>query len=158
MLTLEARVAVREDVAQLIELLPQISSRPEGLPAQTPPLEEALEIFDRIDKSENVRLIVVEDTAAGQLLAVLTLAIVPNLTYGGRPWSIVENGGVRRGHRGKGSGKRLMAYAFETAEAAGCYKVQVLSGPKEDQVGYYRSVGFVDGTSVGFKKHLVDRG
>ena len=151
-----ARAAVREDVAELIELLPQISSRPGGF-SSTPPLDGAVGIFEQIEESDHVDVLVVEDAESKQLLAVLTLAIVPNFTYEGRPWAIAENVVVRQGHRGRGIGKHLMAYACEVAEEAGCYKIQVLSGPKPDQIGFYRRAGFVDGTSFGFKRHFTDK-
>ncbi|MCY3683798.1 MAG: GNAT family N-acetyltransferase [Gemmatimonadetes bacterium] len=78
-------------------------------------------------------------------------------TYEGRPWAIIENVVVAREQRGKGFGKKLMTFAINLAEDKGCYKLQLLSGPNEDQVGFYRSLGMQDGTSRGFKKYFVER-
>jgi GNAT superfamily N-acetyltransferase len=57
----------------------------------------------------------------------------------------------------KGFGKELMAFAFDLAKEKGYYKAQLLSGPNEDQVGFYRSLGMQDGTSQGFKKYFIER-
>lgn len=149
------RLAVREDVHALLELLPQITSRPDSLTARTLDVEASTRIFDQMCSHGNVYVVVGD--IGGQLVAALTIAVVPNLTYEGRPWSIIENVVVDRGQRGRGVGKRLMAFAFDLAEQKGCYKVQVLSGPNDDQVGFYRSTEMVDGTSRGFKKHFVDK-
>ncbi len=50
-----------------------------------------------------------------------------------------------------------MTFAINLAEEKGCYKLQLLSGPNEDQVGFYRSLGMQDGMSRGFKKYFVER-
>jgi len=62
------------------------------------------------------------------------------------------------GNIDKGVGKQLMAFAADLAEEKGCYKLQLLSGPNEDQVGFYRSLGMRDGTCRGFKQYFVERG
>ena len=149
------RTATVSDVEPLLQLLPQITSRPQSLPALTPGPEEAARILESIAACGNVFIAVAETERA--LVGALTIAIVPNLTYGGRPWAIIENVVVDSRHRGRGIGKGLMAFAFDLVEKEGCYKAQLLSGPNEDQVGFYRSLGMRDGTSRGFKKYFVER-
>lgn len=149
------RLAAKTDVPSLLRLLPQITSRPDSVIAKTPDIETSERIFDQITDHGNVHVVVV---AMGEdLIAALTIVIVPNLTYEGRPWSIIENVVVDRDHRGRGVGKELMKFAIDFAKRKGCYKVQLLSGPKDDQVGFYRSVGMKDGTSRGFKLHFLNR-
>ena len=149
------RLAAREDVESLLSLLPQITSRPGGLPAKGVGIDESIRIFDKMAAHGNVHIIVGE--SGDDLVAALTIAIIPNLMYAGRPWAIIENVVVDRDLRGKGVGKKIMKFAFDLAERNGCYKVQLLSGPNDDQVGFYRSVGMKDGTSQGFKMYFVDR-
>jgi GNAT superfamily N-acetyltransferase len=146
------RLAVREDLESLLNVLPQITSRPGSPPATSAGHEKSCRILDEIVDHENVNLIVAE--LAGKVVAALTLVVVPNLMYEGRPWSIIENVVVSRDLRGRGIGKKLMAFAFAYAEKKGSYKVQLLSGPNDNQVGFYRSVGMKDGVSVGFKMYL----
>ena len=149
------RLAVREDIGSLLSLLPEITSHPESLPGRTLGSEESTRIFDEMTAQGNVHIVVGE--LKGELIAALTIAIVPNLTYAGRPWSVIENVVVTRRLRGKGVGKKLMEFAFALAEGKSCYKVQLLGGPNDDQVGFYRSVGLKDGNSRGFKKYFIDR-
>lgn len=151
------RLAHRKDLASLLDLLPQITSRPDSLAGTTPDLDESMQIFDRICASENVHIVVAQEQGSDVLMGALTLVIVPNLTYGGRPWSMIENVVVRRGCRGEGIGKGLMDFAVRFAQGRGCYKTQLLSGPNDDQVGFYRSVGFEDEKCRGFKRYFVDR-
>lgn len=155
MTDIRIRLAVREDVPRLLALLPQITSRSGSPSGRVTDLDAAYRTFDRILEHGNVHSIVAEQR--DRLVAALTLVVVPNFTYEGRPWSIVENVVVDRDCRGQGIGKRLMAFAFDFAREQGCYKTQLLSGTRDDQVGFYRSCGFEDAHTHGFKKHFIDR-
>ena len=152
---ISCRVATRLDVESLLNLFPQITSRPHSLLAKTLGLEESIRIFDEMSDYGNIFIVVGESDE--EIVATLIMAIVPNFTYEGRPWAIIENVVVAREQRGKGFGKKLMTFAINLAEEKGCYKLQLLSGPNEDQVGFYRSLGMQDGTSRGFKKYFVER-
>jgi GNAT superfamily N-acetyltransferase len=149
------RIATREDVGPLLNLLPQITSRPQSFPGKTLGLEDSIRIFDEMSACGNVHVLVGE--LGDELIAALTIAIIPNFTYEGRPWSIIENVVVPRERRGRGVGKKLMAFALGLAQERGCYKVQLLSGLNDGQIGFYRSAGLNDGTSRGFKKYFVER-
>lgn len=155
--TIAVRLAERGDVASLLDVLPQITSRPDSLSATTLGVDESTRIFDQICTHGNVHIVVAQEKLTENIVGALTIVIVPNLTYGGRPWSVIENVVVSRERRGKGIGKKLMAFALGLAKDNDCYKVQLLSGPNDDQVGFYRSMGMQDGTSRGFKKYFVDR-
>ncbi len=152
---ISCRVATRLDVESLLNLFPQITSRPHSLLAKTLGLEESIRIFDEMSDYGNIFIVVGESDKG--IVAALIMAIVPNFTYEGRPWAIIENVVVAREQRGKGFGKKLMTFAMNLAEEKGCYKLQLLSGPNEDQMGFYRSLGMQDGTSHGFKKYFVKR-
>ena len=151
------RLAEEADVSSLLDLLPQITSRPDSLAATTLSVDESARIFDQMCDCGNVHIVVAQGKLKNDLLGALTIVIVPNLTYSGRPWSVIENVVVRREWRGKGIGKKLMDFAVGFAEENHCYKTQLLSGLNDDQVGFYRSVGFEDAKSRGFKKYFVDR-
>ena len=151
------RLANKGDVSELLGLLPQITSRPASLAAVTPGVDASLDIFDQISSNNNIEIVVGEQTATRNLVGALTIAIVPSFIYGGKPWAIIETVVVDAAFRGKGIGKKVMGFAFDLAEDRGCYKVQLLSGTNNNQIGFYRSLGFEDGTSVGFKKYFVDR-
>jgi len=79
---------------------------------------------------------------------------VPNFTYR-RPWAIIENVVIAATHQRQGIGAALLAYAFDFAEQQGCYKAQLLSGPDERQIRFYRKVGMDDSHCHGFKKWFI---
>ncbi len=155
--TIPVRLAERGDVTSLLDVLPQISSRRDSLSATTLGVEESTRIFDQMCSHGNVHIIVAQERLTETIVGALTIVIVPNLTYGGRPWSVIENVVVRREWRGKGIGKQLMDFAVDLAKDRHCYKTQLLSGANDNQVGFYRSAGFDDANSRGFKRYFVDR-
>lgn len=120
-------------------------------------IDESTRIFDQMITHGNAHIVVAQDNLTENLVGALTLVIVPNLTYSGRPWSVIENVVVRREWRRKGIGKKLIDFAVGFAEDRHCYKIQLLSGSNDDQVAFYKSVDFQDTTSRGFKKYFVDR-
>jgi GNAT superfamily N-acetyltransferase len=148
------RPAEEQDLQPLLRLLPQLSSRPASAAAQLPDPERAAEILRRLLRREDVTLLAAVDARHGAIVGTLTLVQVPNLTYGGRPWSIVENVVVDRSHRRQGVGRRLMTRAMELAEAGGCYKVQLLSGTGPEQARFYASLGFDGSGSAGYKRYF----
>jgi GNAT superfamily N-acetyltransferase len=151
------RLAYREDVSKLINVFPQITSRAESISGRTLGLDDSLKIFDQILNHGNISIVVAVDQQTEEILGALTLVIVPNFTYEGRPWAILENVVVVREHRSKGIGSMMLNYAFNLAEQARCYKIQVLSGPHENQVSFYKKAGMTEQHSRGLKKYFIQR-
>jgi GNAT superfamily N-acetyltransferase len=87
----------------------------------------------------------------GQLVGTADLLIVPNLTHRGEPWAILENVIITSTARRAGAGRKLMEHLIELARAAGCYKLQLISGKhRPDAHAFYRSLG-LDAVAEGFK-------
>lgn len=87
----------------------------------------------------------------GELVASCTLAIIPNLTRGMRPYGIVENVVTHALHRRKGIGTQLLQAAIQRAWERSCYKVMLLTGSKDDGVyRFYEQAGFRRGIKTGF--------
>lgn len=79
----------------------------------------------------------------GVLMASCTLTVLPNLTRGCRPYGVIENVVTHAAHRQLGHGKALLAHALAHAWSAGCYKVMLMTGRKDDAIcRFYESVGF----------------
>lgn len=78
----------------------------------------------------------------GRIIAMVTLHILPNLTYGGRPYGLIENVVTATGVRGQGVGRQVMEHVADTARAAGCYKLMLLTGRGRAAKGFYETVGF----------------
>lgn len=78
----------------------------------------------------------------GKLMAMATLHVLPNMTYGGRPYALVENVVTTASARGQGHAKAVMEHCIAQARAAGCYKVMLLTGQRRNARGFYEAVGF----------------
>jgi ribosomal protein S18 acetylase RimI-like enzyme len=149
------RPARADDLRDLLSLLPQLSSRPTSVAAQMADTERAAEILRRLLEREDLTLLVAEDVEVGSVVGTLTLLLVPNLTYGGRPWSMIENVVVDQRCRGRGIGRRLMDHAMDISRRQGSYKVQLLSGSKQEQVEFYARLGFDSSNCTGHKRYFT---
>jgi GNAT superfamily N-acetyltransferase len=90
-------------------------------------------------------------TAAGSLVSSCCLAVIPNLTRGGRPYAFIENVVTHSNHRRRGFGRAILDHALRIAWDAGCYKVMLLSGSKRPEVHrFYESCGFRSDDKTGF--------
>lgn len=79
----------------------------------------------------------------GELVSSCTLVRVPNLTRGCASYGLIENVVTDAAHRGRGHGRALLAQALGDAWAAGCYKVMLLTGRKDEAVyRFYEGAGF----------------
>jgi GNAT superfamily N-acetyltransferase len=93
-------------------------------------------------------------TLDDRIVGTADLLVVPNLTHRGEPWAIVENVIVADDARRSGVGTALMSHLIERAQAAGCHKVQLLSGKHRTEAHeLYRRMGF-DAVAEGFKVYF----
>lgn len=77
------------------------------------------------------------------LIASCNLAVIPNLTRGGRSYGVIENVVTHAEHRGRGHGQAVIAHALGQAWAAGCYKVLLTTSRKDPAVwAFYERCGF----------------
>ncbi len=77
------------------------------------------------------------------LVSSCTLAIVPNLTRGCRPYGVIENVVTHNDFRRKGYGRSLLHHALSYAWSQRCYKVMLMTGRKnEGTYLFYESAGF----------------
>jgi ribosomal protein S18 acetylase RimI-like enzyme len=90
--------------------------------------------------------------AAEQLLSSCTLAVVPNLSRGGRSYGVIENVVTHADHRKLGLGRRVLAHALDIASQADCYKVHLATGSKrEATLRFYEEAGFERGGKTYFE-------
>lgn len=76
------------------------------------------------------------------LVAMLTLHLLPNVTWGACPYALIENVVTTKTHRNGGIGKQLMHHAIAQAWAADAFKVMLMTGKKRAATGFYEAVGF----------------
>ena len=93
--------------------------------------------------------------ADGKLAASVSVIVVRNLTRGGRPYAIIENVITDAAFRRRGFAAALMAEAVRVAQAAGCYKVSLTTGNKDEGTfRFYEGCGFNKEDKTAFIKRL----
>ncbi len=115
-----------------------------------PPADEILEpLWQRIQNDPGLHYLVAE--LDGRLVASCTLAIIPNLTRGGRPYGLIENVVTHTEHRRRGLGKAILQRALEIAWDADCYKCMLLSAVHRNEAHrFYGAIGFDGDDKRGF--------
>ena len=88
----------------------------------------------------------------GLVAATCTLAVVPNLTWSGRPYAVIENVVTHPDHRRKGLGQAVLTAACGHAWAAGCYKITLSTGSSDEAtLRFYESAGFTRNAKTFFE-------
>ncbi|WP_261559344.1 GNAT family N-acetyltransferase [Frankia tisae] len=151
MSSLRIRPAVTDDLPALLELYRQLARFPVGSLPTDPAV--AGPVLARILTDPARWLLVAE--AGDRVVGTADLVIIANLTHGSRPWAIVENMVVDARTRRCGVGEALMTHVLDTARAANCYKVQLLSrNDRSEAHAFYAAVGFTQ-SAAGFRIYLT---
>ena len=90
--------------------------------------------------------------ACAPISAIVTLHVLPNMTYLGRPYALVENVITSQAYREQGLGKQVMERAIDMAWDANAYKIMLLTGKDRKDggaKGFYESLGFSDEDKYG---------
>lgn len=91
----------------------------------------------------------------GRILATCNIALVPNLSHGGRPFGIIENVITHPDARRKGFGRAVLEKALDFARETCCCKVMLLSGSHRTEAhAFYKSLGFDGDRKRGFCIYL----
>lgn len=85
----------------------------------------------------------------GEVQAMATLHLMPNVTYGGRPYGLIENVVSDKAARGLGLARAVIEAAIEEAWLASAYKVMLLTGQQNEAVGFYEKMGFSSDEKIG---------
>jgi N-acetylglutamate synthase-like GNAT family acetyltransferase len=134
------RNAEKNDFGEILRLYRQLS--PLGI---LPDEKTAADIIESISTNGFMHFVVIERD--GMLIAACCLAIIPNISRGGRSYCVIENVVTDESCRRQGIGKKLMSAALDIAKENNCYKVMLMSGNKRVEAHrFYEAIGF-DGTS-----------
>ncbi len=116
---------------------------------EDPPLSEdiAKDAWDTIFADKNLNYFVA--LIDSKIVASCMLAIIPNLTRGGRPFAVMQNVVTDPAYRGRGIASELLSFANEFAWEQKCYQVLLQTGRPETH-DFYRKVGFQDDVKTGF--------
>ena len=136
----------KDELPQLIELYAHMHEKPD---APLPPKEQLAPLWDGIVANPMLYYFVGE--VDEQLVSSCTMAVIPNLTRGARPYGLIENVVTHRDHRKRGYGTRLLQHALQVAWKQDCYKVMLLTGRKDEAtLRFYDRAGFKRGVKTGY--------
>ena len=76
------------------------------------------------------------------IVGVTTLHVLPNTTYLGRPYALIENVVTLKRLQGQGLGRQLMEHVIDVAWQQDCYKIMLLTGQHVGARGLYERLGF----------------
>jgi ribosomal protein S18 acetylase RimI-like enzyme len=139
------RRAIEQDLPEVLNLYRHLHPHEAQLETAT-----AERVWSNLLTSSFVTVIVAQ--AAEQLVSSCTLAIVPNLSRGGRSYGVIENVVTHADHRKRGLGRRVLAHALDIASQADCYKVHLATGSKrETTLRFYEEAGFERGGKTYFE-------
>ena len=83
------------------------------------------------------------------------MALIPNLTRGGKSNGFIENVITDEEYRRRGIGKKLIKMAVEYGKENNCYKIVLLSGAKRKEAHlFYEACGFDGNSKRGFEKRV----
>lgn len=132
--------------------LPEILNLYLHLHPHDPQLEPAAaeRVWTTLLTSSFMTVIVAQATE--RLVSSCTLAIVPNLSRGGRSYGVIENVVTHADYRQLGFGRRVLAHGLGLAWQADCYKVLLATGSKrESTLRFYEGAGFQRGGKTYFE-------
>ena len=130
-------LASKNDLAALLQLYAHLHASDIPLP----PAADIEAVWSEIQA--NPRLRYFGAFIGTELIASCTIAVIPNLTRGCRPYGVVENVVTHSAHRRCGHGTAVLEVALSHAWSEDCYKVMLLTGRKDEAtLSFYRSAGF----------------
>ncbi|KLN61942.1 hypothetical protein WH96_05225 [Kiloniella spongiae] len=154
------RLARETDYASVVELyaefggvVPGISGE-EGLAQwRTLLAHPGTSVIVAVDESKKATVAEQEsDQTCAPICSIVTLHVLPNMTYLGRPYALIENVITSQRYRGQGLGRQVMERAIDMAWQAGAYKIMLLTGKGRKDggaKGFYESLGFSDEDKYG---------
>ncbi|MBM1688408.1 GNAT family N-acetyltransferase [Sulfitobacter geojensis] len=77
-----------------------------------------------------------------ELAAMVTLHLLPNVLWDGRPYGVIENVVTRASHQRRGYGRLVMQGAIDAAWDADAYKLMLMTGTGRGATGFYEALGF----------------
>lgn len=125
------RRLVRADAADALALYSELTFGPKTLDAQA---------FERVLEHDGTTVFGAE--VDGNIRAMVTLHLLPNVTWNARPYGLIENVITALPYRRTGLGRKVLSAAVTAAWEADAYKVMLMTGKKRGAAGFYEATGF----------------
>lgn len=145
---MQIKEAEKHDLTCLLELYTHLHDNP------MPEINDRIvSIWDRIFNDENHHVLL--GTENGNAVCSCVLVVIENLTHGQMPYALIENVITHPSYRKKGCGTLMLSTACRIAEKAGCYKVMLLTGSKQEStLNFYKKACFNSEDKTAFIKWL----
>ncbi|WP_310621296.1 GNAT family N-acetyltransferase [Flexibacterium corallicola] len=129
------RPLVPEDYQQAITLYNEFKGPPILLEG-----EAAKEHFAKIVEHSDTTIFGAQ--LGERVVSMATLHVLPNMTWGGRPYCLIENVITLEAFQGRGIGSKTMEHLIKAAWEAGAYKIMLLTGKENTAYQFYGKFGF----------------
>ena len=141
---IEYSIAKKENLPGIMALYSQFFYREEPIG-----IDEAEKIWEKGER-QGITYFIAAD--GDRIVSSLYLAIIPNLTRGGRSNGFIENVITHEEYRRKGIGKKLIQMAIDYGKANNCHKIVLLSNIKRKEAHlFYESCGFNGDSKRGYE-------
>jgi len=141
---IEYRIAGKEDLPGILVLYKQFH------PGEQPIGMDAADKLWEQSGRQGLKYFIAAD--GDRVVSTLNIAVIPNLTRGGRSNAFIENVVTDEEYRRKGIGRKLIEKAVNYARENNCYKVVLLSSMKRKEAHvFYESCGFDGNSKRGFE-------
>ena len=135
------RRARRDDVGAIVAMLADDALGGPRERIEQPLPASYFTAFERVDRDENIQLVVVEE--GGVVIGCLQLCILPGLSSQGASRGLIEDVRVASHLRGRGIGEQLVQWAVTEARGKGCKLVELLTHhTRVDAQRFYERLGF----------------
>ena len=136
-MTIDIRALQEADLSLLLDLYRHLHEVDDPPPAW----ETVTAVWQTIQNSSH--FLYFGGFVAEQLVTSCTLALIPNLTRGCRPYGVIENVVTHSAFRGRGYGNAVLQHACHVAWGQDCYKVMLMTGRLNEQTfRFYEAAGF----------------
>ena len=144
---IEYGIARKEQLPGILALYKQLV--PDDEPID---IDEANNIWEK-SEGQGIKYFIAAD--GDRIVASLYIAVIPNLSRGGRSNGFIENIITDEEYRRRGIGKKLIKMAIEYGRENNCYKIVLLSSEKRKEAHlFYESCGFDGNSKRGFEIRL----
>ena len=135
------RRARRDDVGAIVAMLADDALGGPRERIEQPLPASYFTAFERVDRDENIQLVVVEE--GGVVIGCLQLCILPGLSSQGASRGLIEDVRVASHLRSRGIGEQLVRWAVAEARGKGCKLVELLTHhTRVDAQRFYERLGF----------------
>ena len=135
------RRARRDDVGAIVAMLADDALGGPRERIEDPLPASYFTAFDRVDRDENIQLVVAVE--GGAVVGCLQLCILPGLSSQGASRGLIEDVRVASHLRSRGIGEQLVQWALAEARGKGCKLVELLTHhTRVDAQRFYERLGF----------------